>query len=199
MDKSKRQIQKEQTREKIIKTAYEQFGKRGILNTRMSDIAVAAGISHGSVFAHFETQEALVSTVIEVYCGKIAQRTHELTENSSTVRDLLRAHLSGIKEYEPFYTRLAMEARLLPEQSRSVLSSMQSAVSFHLSRAAEREMREGIIREMPVSFLFNTWMGLINYYLVNGDLFTPDGKVIEHCGEELLDNFMRLISTNRNE
>ena len=65
MKKTNRQLQKEQTKELLIKTAYMMFSERGIMNTRMSDIAKAAGVSHGTVFAHFLTQEALIENVVE--------------------------------------------------------------------------------------------------------------------------------------
>lgn len=65
MKKTNRQLQKEQTKELLLKTAYEIFSERGIMNTRMSDIARAAGVSHGTIFVHFQTQEALIEEVIE--------------------------------------------------------------------------------------------------------------------------------------
>jgi AcrR family transcriptional regulator len=198
MGKTARQLQKEDTRVKIIKAAYEEFGRRGVMSTRMSDIAAAAGVSHGTVFAHFETQEALTAEVIGHYAAKIAQRTHELAQGGATVRAILEAQLAGIAEFEPFYTRLTVELRLLPAECRSAWVAIQSAVSSHLSVAAGREMAAGEIASVPVSFLFNTWMGLVSYYLVNGDLFAPGGRVIERCGDELLNNFMSLIAVKSN-
>lgn len=99
---------------KILKIAYEEFGKNGIMSTRMSDIAVAAKVSHGTVFAHFETQELLISAVIEKYCCIITVRAHELLNKSANIRDILAAHLNGIMEFEPFYRRLVMELPFLP-------------------------------------------------------------------------------------
>ena len=45
-----------------------------------------------------------------------------------------------------------------------------------------------------MSLLFNTWLGLVNHYLVNRDLFADPGEsVIARRGESLLDHFMALI------
>lgn len=194
MKKTMRQMQKENTREKIIAAAYNEFVKRGILSTRMSDIAQAANVSHGTVFAHFENQNALTAQIIAEYGKRIALRTHTLSLGESSVREILKAHLAGIAAYEPFYTRLAIELRLLPGECRNEWISIQSAVSFHLSSALEQEMRSGKIKSAPVSFLFNLWTGLINYYLINSDLFAPEGKVMERYGEDLLNGFLDLIS-----
>jgi len=193
MKKTSRQLQKEQTREFLLKTAYEYFSEHGILNTRMSDIAQAAGVSHGTVFLHFATQEALVTEVVETYCGKIALRTHELAKSCTSIQEVLSAHLEGIKEYEPFYTRLVIENRLLPPAARDAWINIQSAVSFHFGRVLERTRGEKQVAALPVSALFNLWIGLIHHYLANGDLFAPDGKVLERHGDTLIEYYMKLI------
>jgi AcrR family transcriptional regulator len=198
MGASTRRTQKENTRASIVEAAYGEFCGRGILATRTEDVARAAGVSHGTVFLHFGSQEALVSAVIGEYCGRVAEKTHELAEGGSTVREVLSAHLEGIREYEPFYTRLTAEARLLPEACGSEWIGVQSAISFHLSRTAEKEMAAGRIKRVPLHLLFNTWIGLLHYYLINGDLFAPEGSVISRYGNELLNHFMDLITAENN-
>lgn len=190
---NKRQLQKEQTKQLLLRAAFEQFEKNGIMGTRMSDIAEAAHVSHGTVFVHFETQEILITTVIEEFGKKMVARTHELASGTGSVREVLQAHLNGIMEYEGFYTRLVIEARMLPPASRNTLIMINSAISHHLSHAAQREMQAGTIAQMPIHLLFNTWMGLINYYLTNGDLFAPEGSVLERYGQTLLDHYMSLL------
>jgi AcrR family transcriptional regulator len=189
-----RKEKKEQTRKTLIQVALREFGQRGIMATRISDIARAAGVSHGTVFAHFETQEAFIVAVIQEFGWTTAQRMHELARGRADVREVLQAHLTGIAECEAFYARLVMEARLLPRPARDTLIAIQSAISFHISQAAQREMDAGTILVMPIPLLFNTWMGLVNYYLANADLFAPEGSVIEQYGPVLLDHYMRLIS-----
>lgn len=191
MKKTVRQMQKEQTKEVLLKTAYDLFSRQGILNTRMSDIAQAAGVSHGTVFLHFDTQEAFISEVVAFYCGKIALRTHQLAEPCSSLRELLSAHLEGIMEFEPFYARLVIENRLLPTSARDEWINLQSAISFHFGRAVEREFFPG---DLSPAMLFNMWMGLVHYYIANGDLFAPDGNVMQRYGSTLTDSYLKLIS-----
>jgi AcrR family transcriptional regulator len=199
MQKTNRQQKKELTRQKILDTALSVYARQGILVTRMSDIAAAAGVSHGTVFAHFGTQDALISAVIEDFGFKMARRIHDLVENSANLTELLAAHIEGIREQEAFYTRLVVETRNLPEIARLMLISIQSAISFHLSRAFDREMKKGDIQSVPVSLLFNTWIGLVHYYLTNSDLFAPDGSVMERYGPQLVIHFSNLISTSNTD
>lgn len=193
MKKTVRQLQKEQTKTLLLHTAYEVLSQKGIMNTRMSDIAEAAGVSHGTVFAHFKTQEALIEEVIEAYGQKIAFRTHELAESCGHLEALLRAHLSGIMEFEAFYTRLVIESRLLPSGARNSWVAVQSAISFHFSQVSQRELKPAEYGGIQAYMLFNMWMGLVHYYLANGDLFAPEGNVIQRYGEILIQNFMKLL------
>ncbi|WP_018212733.1 TetR/AcrR family transcriptional regulator [Desulfitobacterium hafniense] len=193
MKKSNRQLQKVQTKETLLNKAYQLFSSQGIMNTRMSDIAQAAGVSHGTVFAHFQTQEMLITEVIETYGEKIARRTHEAASTCEHMEELLAAHLAGIGEFEPFYARLVIENRLLPPEARDVWVSIQSAISFHFSQVVQREIGAGQSIGLPLYFLFNTWVGLVHYYLANGDLFAPEGNVVGRYGDTLVNHYMKMI------
>ena len=186
----KRQAQKEQTRRKLLQAMYEVICTNGMLNTRVSDVAAAAGVSHGTVFVHFESLEALMSEATEEYGRRIALRTHALASSSARLDDLLRAHLQAIREYEPFYTRLVLENRLLPPAVRDIWISIQSAISYHFSQILQHEA----VADVPEAVLFNAWIGLVHHYLSNGDLFAPNGRVIERWGETLIQSFLQLAT-----
>ncbi len=193
MPGTKRQEQKKQTRSRILEAAIEQFAKQGLTTTSTVAIAEAAHVAHGTVFAHFSTQEELLSAAIEEFGKRINQRLHELAGAGGGVREVLAAHLKGLTEHEAFYTRMITEARLLPEEARNTLIMIQSTASFHLSEAVEKEITAGSIQPLPVHLVFNGWVGLVHYYLANSDLFAPGGSVLERYGHELLQYYMTLI------
>lgn len=193
MPETKRQIQKNLTRKHLIEIAINKFGENGITTTRTADIAQAANVSHGTLFAHFPTQEELLTAVTEEFGIRITQRLHELVNTNSSFFEVLQAHLIGLIEFEPFYTRLVIERRLLPESVRNTYIMIQSTISFHISIAAQKEMEQGIIRKIPMHLIFNTWMGLIHYYITNSDLFSTNGSVLKQYGDELLQHYMNLI------
>jgi AcrR family transcriptional regulator len=193
MSENKRQIQKRETRNKLIAIAIEQFSSNGILSTRTIDIAKAAKVSHGTVFSHFPTQEDLLISVINEFGNKITTRLHELVSEESTLEDLLKAHITGLSEFEAFYTRLVIERRLLPEEVRNVYISINSTISHHISLAAEKEIALGNLRSIPIDLLYNTWIGLIHYYLTNGDLFSPNQSVLKIYGSQLVNHYIKLM------
>ncbi len=193
MNKSKRLEHKDQTRRKLIKAAFNQFAVDGILSTKTAKIADAAGVAHGTLFIHFPTREDLLITVIYEFGQKVAGRIHELAAIDGSIREMLDAHLNGLIEYESFYKKLVIEGPLLPVEARISLVMIQSAISFHFIKAAELEIASGKIRSIPLHLLFNTWVGLIHYYLVNGDMFSDGGSVLARYREELLDHYISLI------
>ncbi len=190
---NKRQLQKQQTREHLLQVALVVFAEKGLLMTRTVDVANAAGVSHGSVFAHFPKREDLVVAVIEAFGRKVGVRTRELMDKGASLKHVLEAHLKVISEFEGFYRRLVIEAPLLPDEARATMTAFNSAVSHHLSTVAEKAATKKKIRRIPTHLLFNTWLGLVNHYLVNADLFAPSGSVIKKCGKELVEHYILLL------
>ena len=193
MSETKRHKQKILTRKHLIEIAIKQFGENGIIATRTADISNAAGVSHGTIFVHFSTQEELLIAVIEEFGTRITQRLHELVDTNISLFEVLQAHITGLIEFEPFYTRLIIERRLLPESVCNTYIIIQSTISFHISIAAERGMQQGNIRNFPIHLIYNTWIGLIHYYITNSDLFSPNGSVLTQYSDELLQHYMKLI------
>ena len=167
------------------------FGTQGILATTTADVAEAAGVSHGTVFLHFPTREALITSVIQTFGEAVTVRMHQLSRAGAGLRETLRSHLARLREHEAFYTRLVMEGAVLPQEARTTQVVIQSALALHLSEAADGEGSR--IRKIPMHMLFNTWVSLVHYYLANADLFAPGGSVLERRGDELVDTMMGLL------
>ncbi len=58
--KTRRQIQKMETKDKIYHAAVEKINEKGFNNVSIEDITTAANVSKGSFYTHFESKEALV-------------------------------------------------------------------------------------------------------------------------------------------
>jgi len=189
-----RSERKQQTRSLLIEKAADLMAEKGIAATRTIDVAERAGVAHGTVFVHFPTREDLIAAVVAEHAAQIAGRLHELAGEGVTVREVLAAHLEVLGEHEAFYARLVMEGPLLPPHARATLLGIQSAISAHLAEVAEREMAAGEVRRMPVHLLFNTWLGLVDHYMGNRELFAPGESVVIRWGPTLLDHYLALLS-----
>jgi len=59
-----REKQKLQSRQKIMKAAFQLFSKQGITSTGIDEIMKKAGLTAGAFYAHFESKEALIEEVL---------------------------------------------------------------------------------------------------------------------------------------
>lgn len=191
---NQRQKQKNETRRLIVEKALKLFALNGFTATTTVSISKEAGVSHGTIFARFKTQEELLVAVIDEFGNRINLRLHELAGGKNGVKEVLEAHVQGLEEYEDFYTRLVTEHRLLPPEARNTFVLIQSTISFHISQALERDIGEGRVKNLPVHLVFNGWIGLIHHYLTNNDLFSPGGSVLQRYGQELVNYYMDLIA-----
>ena len=193
MTQTKRQEQKVQTRRKILDTAFRLFAAGGS-STPTNIIAQETGLSHGAIFLHFPTREALQLQVLEKFTSEIGNKLHSLSKTGSKISDLLYAHISVLEEYESFYKNLISEISKLPDETKTLLISLHSVMSFHFGEVIEKEKKNGRVKEIPLHMLFNTWLGLLHYYLQNSELFTPGKSVLKYRKDELIKNYVSLIS-----
>ena len=194
---NQRQKQKTLTRQLLIETAMRLFSENGFSKTTTYAISKEAGVSHGTVFAHFKTQEELLTVIIEDFGNRVNSRLHELAGKGDSLRDVLEAHIEGLQEFEDFYIRLVSENRHLPQEARNVFLLIQSTISFHLSQAMDKEVAEGRIKNLPVHLVFNGWVGLLHHYITNNDLFCPEGSVLKRHGKEILEYYLSVLSDNK--
>jgi AcrR family transcriptional regulator len=189
-----RQHQKAQTRQRLIATAQRLFALEGVAATSTAEIANAAGVAHGTLFVHFPTRDDLVMAVLEEFAIRVPARVRELAlQRDPSLKEVLEAHVQAISEHESLYAHLILERRHLPPRSRSRLVILQSAVAYIFRDAAGREIAAGTLRELPLGFLFNTWLGLLHHYLLNRDLFTERVSVLAERGSSLIRHFLELV------
>ena len=76
---------------------------------------------------------------------------------------------------------------------KNTFIAIQSTVSIHFYRALEHKIKAGKIKKVPFHMLFNTWLGLVHYYLLNGDLFAPGESVLKRYKNTMTGCFLSLI------
>ncbi|OGF97977.1 MAG: hypothetical protein A3F83_15770 [Candidatus Glassbacteria bacterium RIFCSPLOWO2_12_FULL_58_11] len=199
MAASSRKEQKEHTRELLLESALQEFSRKGISATTTVDIARAAGVAHGTLFLHFPTRDDLLVRVISDFGLRIGREFKRLSREGGGVREILRAHLDIVQEYESFYAQLVIAGPLLPVDARNDIFLIQSGIAYYLKKALARDIGEKSVRPVPVHLLLNTWIGTLNYYLANRDKFAPGQSVIATHGQELLDYFMSNLEPFRKE
>ncbi len=190
-----RKEQKERTRAGLIERAEALFARAGIGSTTTADIAKALQVSHGTVFIHFPTREDLVQAVVEKFGERLSAELGRRCHSDLSLRELLKAHVSVLSEFEDFYLRLISESQSLPPQIRSLLYAMNSSLSYRMYRAAKELMKEGEVKKLEQVPFFNAWMGLLHYHIQNRDLFSDKTPILKYAGDDLIRQFLFLIKT----
>jgi AcrR family transcriptional regulator len=191
LTQSKRALSKAATREKILAAVRMLVGRHGFANLTTLDVAQQAGISHGAVFVHFPTREALLTASVDDFGERMGKRLHALAENHAELEERLMSHLSAIREEEAFYAAIVLERALLPQEAKDTFTAVQSMVSHHFAGC----LGKSGAAESSHALLFNTWIALLHHYLANRDLFVKEGEsVVDRWGETLAHHFVSLIN-----
>lgn len=75
--KTHRQLQKENTKQLILNTAYQMFGEKGYSETTMRLLAERAGVGLGTIFKHFPDKSSLLVEAYQSDLGKIISEAFE--------------------------------------------------------------------------------------------------------------------------
>jgi AcrR family transcriptional regulator len=197
MEKITRKEQKERTRQGLIEGATALFSKKGISNTTTADIAKYLDVSHGTVFVHFETREDLILAVVDQFGERLSKELGSRLESDLSLKEMLKVHVSVLADFEDFYMRLISESQALPAEVRSIVFAMNASLSYRFYRAAQALMKEGSVKKMDQVSFFSTWMSLLQYQILNRDLFSEKTPILKHKGDEIIRHFFLLMRENK--
>jgi AcrR family transcriptional regulator len=195
MEKVTRKEQKEKTRAGLVGEAENLFAAKGISNTTTADIAKSLKVSHGTLFLHFPTRDDLIKAVVDEFGERLAATLGQKLSDDLKLKDMLKAHLAVLADFEDFYMRLISESQSLPPHIRSIVYAMNASLSYRFYRAAKADMDRGLIKKMGQVQFFNTWMAMVHYHIMNRDLFSEKAPILNEVGGELIRHFSNLIKT----
>lgn len=143
---TRRALAKQQTREKVLQAARDLFIERGYEGATIRDIARAAGMSTGAVFASFADKNELFDAILNDDFAELVEPMRDAITGATTAREALvgmfgaayRAHSSQLPLIQ---AALAASWTRTPEAERLRRESMRpirSLVSEVLERAVER-------------------------------------------------------------
>lgn len=126
---TRRALAKQQTREKVLQAARQLFTERGYEGATIRDIARAAGMSTGAVFASFADKSELFGDILTADHAAMAEAMSRAVEGQTKVEPALMTLFKA--GYDFHYAQLPLLAAGL-------------GVSWSWSPAAEQRNRESI-------------------------------------------------------
>lgn len=82
-------------REKALERLMEVFWSKGYEGTQLNDLMSAIDVRPPSFYAAFGSKEAVFLEAVDLYLSKVASRSMQPLETSSTAREGIRAMLEG--------------------------------------------------------------------------------------------------------
>jgi len=82
------------TRQRIVETAARRFKQDGIDGSGIATLMADAGLTNGAFYAHFESKDDLVATVVGEQLGRQAEEFSELPAGRAGLEAFVREYLS---------------------------------------------------------------------------------------------------------
>lgn len=120
--------------QELLEAALQVFARNGYRNTRLDDVAEAAGVTKGTIYHYFDTKEALLLRVIEHY------ETLAFGRADDALRD----------DTLPASTRIRMLVRKVfapgLDHSRDLLALVVRGIAHEVPHVHERWLQNGPVR-----------------------------------------------------
>lgn len=120
--------------QELLEAALAVFARHGYRNTRLDDVAEAAGVTKGAIYHYFDTKEELLLSVIEHYQALAFGRAEEALQNrrlpaSARIKLLVQKIFSGGER-----------------RNRHLLGLLIRGIAHHVPRVHERWLTDGPVR-----------------------------------------------------
>lgn len=158
------------------------FAEKGYLNTKISDIAEAAGRSTGSFYNYYDNKEQLLEALLDEFSTEVVQAsvTAKHTDPEEGVRAAVTAYYTQYKRYLPEIIGLFQMSMLDDGFRRRWLANRSSGIE-QILRGLESATRAGYQIGLPLNLLASALVSTLEYtcwtWLVAGgdnDMEQPD-------------------------
>lgn len=159
---------KEDTKEKILTTAYMLFSLKGFESCSMNDIAKEANVNKASIYYHFPSKEGVYEAVIKGILEGFYQRVFTAVTKEQTPQDKLYAFIYAFGEnfknnqhMAPLMLReLASNGENLSADVKAILARNMTLLQSILDLGKD----QGIFKECPLFVIYLMIVGTMNMY-----------------------------------
>ncbi|GAA3422715.1 TetR/AcrR family transcriptional regulator [Streptosporangium vulgare] len=117
-----------ETRERLLRAAAESFALRGYDGTRVADIAAAAGVSNGALYAHFGSKAELLVVALRAHGPQLLAKLFA-AEPDRPITELLAVVGRGLPRRRPdAHGSLIVEALVAARRDEDVARPMRDYV-----------------------------------------------------------------------
>jgi AcrR family transcriptional regulator len=195
----------EETRARLIGSASQVFAERGYEGTRVADIARAAGLSSGAIYAHYRSKAELLVDAIKAHGPEEVNRLLAAGDLRAPLPDVLIRLGSMLERRDPAHSSLLLEAiaaaRRDPDLALVLTTTLAKREAFmaDLIRHAQAkgDVDDGVPPEVLARFCLMVVMGALLSRVAG--LPPIDPTAWERFMTRLVDEFRPIDTENDNE
>jgi len=153
LEVSRRERKKEETKERILQSAFALFRKQGVETTTVEEICERADVAKGTFFNYFPRKEALFGYLSEKWVGDAEQRIAEIMEQGlpawQKVRDVFVEFATFYEEDRDLSKHMVMEWTRQMHSPEDEVSRRWDDLGEHVVRQlqAKGELRRDVSPE----------------------------------------------------
>lgn len=199
-------IDKVEKKQEILKAAIRIFAQNGVVQTKMTDIAEAAGIGKGTIYEYFRSKEDIFAEAYNHIFLNTEHRIAEVLESPIQPEEKLRNFMSVTMEELLVKDRGEFAGIMMSFWSEGIrnknekimeiidLKKIYSDFRIMIVSILEEGMKKGQFRQMDTritaSVIIGAMDGILLQYIMDRNLFSPEKAI-----EALLDSLLRGIKT----
>jgi TetR/AcrR family fatty acid metabolism transcriptional regulator len=157
-------------RARILKAAIKVFAKKGFHETKVAEIARAAGVADGTIYLYFKSKDDLLISLFEDHIEQLNQELRrdlsELPDTPTRIRHVVRCQIGHIKDHrdlaEVLSVTLRQSNRFLRQFAAPKFTEYLDIIAEVITMGQERgEVREDVAPRVVARALFGALDGLM--------------------------------------
>jgi AcrR family transcriptional regulator/ferredoxin len=162
-----------ETRERLLSAAADIFAERGYDGTRVADIAAAAGVSNGALYAHFASKAELLVQALRAHGRRLLAEAFAADPDRS-ITDLLLVVGRWLPRRRDARGYLVVEALLAARRDEDVARPMRTYVGERADMLADLMRAAQTAGELDPALSTNALAHFCLLLAMGSALITPD-------------------------
>jgi TetR/AcrR family transcriptional regulator, cholesterol catabolism regulator len=180
-------------REAILEVATHLFGEKGYAGTTMRDIASAVGVLPGSLYAHIDGKETLLTEIVDVGFDRFLSTAAEVASASEPadvrLRTAIKEHVKAVADSRERTMVVLHQWRYLTGAKYDAVVEKRRDYQRSFERIVDDGVESGLFRpDLDRQVAVFAVLGALNWV---PEWFSPEGPAsAEEVGERLADSLL---------
>ncbi len=197
-----RYIPEEQRRKDILEAARQVFGEKGFHRARIEEIAVRAGVAHGTIYRYYPSKAALATEIIgsrgaSGFLESVKEGSLLDADPAELLKNVAKKYYGNMDERVPLMRFRIAEAVSNPDLGRNYYRSLLHRLCTDLDRIVREYQRRGDFKAGDPFIFGHAFYGILFGFLYCQELMRGKeltGLDLEKIIPHIVDIFLHGVS-----